>query len=85
MRHLESVALPVLLEVLAGRCPWPAWDGWQVGADGKLYAPGARDGVPPGDVASLHWWKQLVAHWRLRSTRQEEPDEAPPQAVVGGR
>jgi hypothetical protein len=68
MAHLEAAALPVLLEVLAGRCPWPAWADWQVGADGRLYAPGARDGVAPGDVASLHWWRQLVAYWRVRST-----------------
>lgn len=84
MRHLQSVALPVLLEVLSGRCPWPAWDGWQVGPDGKLYAPGARDGVAPNDVASLHWWRQLVAYWRRQSTKQEVADEAPYQAVVGG-
>jgi hypothetical protein len=85
MAHLQAAALPVLLEVLAGRCPWPAWDGWQVGHDGRLYAPGARDGVAPNDVASLHWWRQLVAYWRRQSTIQKETrDETLLATGVGG-
>lgn len=64
LRHLEAHALPVLLAVLAGRLPYAAWDGWEIGADGRLYAPGARDGASPEDVAALPWWRQLVAYWR---------------------
>ena len=67
MRHLQAVALPVLLEVLAGRLPYAGWDGWEVGADGRLYAPGGRDGVRPEDVASLWWWRQLIAYWRRQT------------------
>lgn len=41
-----------LLQILAGALPWRAWRGWRV-AGGRLYAPGARHGFTPGDVAGI--------------------------------
>lgn len=55
-----------LAEVAAGALPWPAWSGWHA-RQGALYAPGARDGATPGEVAALPLLTaQLRAHERER-------------------
>jgi hypothetical protein len=77
MAHLEAAALPVLLEVLAGRCPWPAWADWQVGADGRLYAPGARDGFTPAMVVAAPWWRQLARHLQAKARKAQEDPHGP--------
>jgi hypothetical protein len=86
MRRLAAAALPILLEVLAGRLPYPGWDGWVVGADGRLYPPGAKLGLTPSAILAAPWWRQLARHLqaKARKAQQEVDDETPHRAVVGG-
>jgi hypothetical protein len=42
-----------------GSLPWPQWEGFEC-IRGRIYPPGARDGVTPGEVAALPYLKLLA-------------------------
>jgi hypothetical protein len=37
------------------------WDGWTIGRDGLLYAPGWRRGLEPGEILALPYVRALAA------------------------
>ena len=41
-----------LLAIRAGCLPWPGWHDWEMRA-GKLYPPGYRQGVRPGEILAV--------------------------------
>ncbi len=52
-----SLAVYLLLSILAGCMPWPGWENWRM-VDGELYAPeDLRHSVTQSTIKSLHWWR----------------------------
>lgn len=47
----------LLLEVLAGAMPWPGFERCVV-ARGAIYVDDLADGVPPAELAVVHWTRQ---------------------------
>lgn len=52
-----------LLAVYAGYVPWPGWRGWEV-HDGRLFPPGERLGLEPGQVAAVRFLLALSRNRR---------------------
>lgn len=63
-RVTPSPVVIVALEAHLGRLPGmgKSWEGWRVGQDGMLYAPGYPHGYHAGHILGLHFLHQLVAH-----------------------
>jgi hypothetical protein len=75
-RRRAPPAVMLLLEILAGRIPWPGFEGWTC-AGGRLYPPGARDGYSAAEIGHISLLRQLAREiGRRRSPRSG--DRAPP-------
>jgi hypothetical protein len=48
------------LTIRACYLPWPGWRDWEMRA-GKLYPPGYRQGVRPGEILAVPYRLQLIA------------------------
>jgi hypothetical protein len=60
-----------LLAVLAGYVPWDGWDGWEVHG-GFLFPPGySRNGIAPGEILSIPFYRQSIAAYRERVAELE--------------
>lgn len=56
------------------------WQGWRIGPDGLLYAPGYRDGWAPGQIMADLYRSQLLAEY-ARQVREFNGMETQPETV----
>ncbi len=62
-----------LLAIRAGFLPWPQWRGWEI-HEGFLFPPGvSRNGLAPGHINGLPYWRELVRHYQ-RQDRERQAD-----------
>lgn len=76
-----------LLAIRAGYLPWPGWQDWEMHA-GKLYPPGYRQGIGPGEILAVPYRMQLIAELQRQIREfnamadQTETDRRPPLALL---
>lgn len=74
-----SEAVRLAIKAALGRLPGMDsrhWEGWSIGVDGLLYAPGDRRGYHAGHILSLPYLHQLVAHQRRQLQLLQEKLDA---------
>ena len=53
--------------IMAGKLPFPGWEGWQIAADGKLYSPDLRDGFTAREIEKIPWMRDFMRTYNDRS------------------